>query len=83
MNQSCPIINDVRAEWGVFRECEGTELNVPWPTGDDTSLTKRKRGFDSLRGDSIKNGLVVQRNDAWPATRKSGFDSPVVHCFGH
>jgi hypothetical protein len=24
-------------------------------------------------------GLLVQRKDAWPATRRSGFDSPVVH----
>ena len=24
-------------------------------------------------------GLLVQREDAWLATRKSGFDSPAVH----
>jgi hypothetical protein len=24
-------------------------------------------------------GLLVQRKDTWPATRKSGFDSPAVH----
>ncbi len=24
-------------------------------------------------------GLLVQRDDTWPATRKSGFDSPAVH----
>jgi hypothetical protein len=24
-------------------------------------------------------GLLVQREDTWPATRKSGFDSPAVH----
>jgi hypothetical protein len=26
-----------------------------------------------------QNGLFVQREDAWLATRRSGFDSPVVH----
>jgi hypothetical protein len=25
------------------------------------------------------NGLLVQRDDVWLATRKSGFDSPAVH----
>src|SRR5271166_1274050 len=91
------------------------DFTVPWSNGNDTSLTKRKRGFDSLRDDSIglmidaswsasapaaslpckkgdrvqfsggpllvfnRNGLLVQRKDAWPATRRSGFDSPVVH----
>ena len=74
------------------------------------SLTKRKRGFDSLRDDSrgsvwddgprvcwrhaslVKRGTefdsradlwwertigrLVQREDAWLATRRSGFDSP-------
>ncbi len=29
------------------------ERDVPWSNGDDTSLTKRKRGFDSLRDDWI------------------------------
>jgi hypothetical protein len=28
--------------------------DVPWSSGDDTSLTKRKRGFDSLRDDSMQ-----------------------------
>jgi hypothetical protein len=28
--------------------------DVPWSSGDDTSLTKRKGGFDSLRDDSIR-----------------------------
>jgi hypothetical protein len=26
-----------------------------------------------------RHGLLVQRKDAWLATRRSGFDSPVVH----
>jgi hypothetical protein len=90
------------------------ERDVPWSNGDDTSLTKRKRGFDSLRDDSsdrrsgrgsvgvpgaslfckegdrvrlsggplgsgLKEGPLVQREDAWLATRTSGFDSPAVH----
>ena len=28
-----------------------------------------------------RHGLLVQRKDAWLATRRSGFDSPVVHSF--
>lgn len=32
------------------------ECGVPWSNGDDTSLTKRKRGFDSLRDDWIDRG---------------------------
>lgn len=28
---------------------------------------------------AISTGLLVQWEDAWLATRKSGFDSPVVH----
>jgi hypothetical protein len=33
---------------------------VPWSNGNDASLTKRKRGFDSLRDDFIprKNSMV-------------------------
>ena len=27
--------------------------SVPWSNGNDTSLTKRKRGFDSLRDDWV------------------------------
>jgi hypothetical protein len=97
----------------------GNVFAVPWSNGNDTSLTKRKRGFDSLRDDSItftnemrwsasapaaslpckkgdrvrfsggplsvvdRHGLLVQRKDAWLATRRSGFDSPVVHYFTH
>ena len=26
-----------------------------------------------------QSGPLVQRDDTWPATRKSGFDSPAVH----
>ena len=33
---------------------QGMEFTVPWSNGNDTSLTKRKRGFDSLRDDSIR-----------------------------
>jgi hypothetical protein len=29
----------------------GKQDSVPWSNGNDTSLTKRKRGFDSLRDD--------------------------------
>ncbi len=29
-----------------------TDFAVPWSNGNDTSLTKRKRGFESLRDDS-------------------------------
>jgi hypothetical protein len=32
----------------------GKASPVPWSSGNDTSLTKRKRGFDSLRDDSVK-----------------------------
>jgi hypothetical protein len=32
---------------------------VPWSSGNDTSLTKRERGFDSLRDDYPK--AVAQR----------------------
>jgi hypothetical protein len=35
----------------VLLETNG-RCDVPWSNGDDTSLTKRKRGFDSLRDDS-------------------------------
>jgi hypothetical protein len=92
-----------------------TARNVPWSSGDDTSPTQRKWGFDSLRDDSIRfdswrwsagvpaarlpgeevdrvrlpggpwktggDGRLVQRNDAWFAPRRSGFDSPAVHWF--
>jgi hypothetical protein len=29
--------------------------------------------------DVMNRGLLVQRDDAWLATRRSGFDSPAVH----
>ena len=31
-------------------------LSVPWSNGNDSFLTKRKRGFDSLRDDSVNSG---------------------------
>ena len=48
------------------------------------SFVKRGTEFDS-RADpcpewSEKEGLLVQRYDAWLAPRRSGFDSPAVHC---
>jgi len=45
-----------------------------------TSVVRMKIGFNS-RTDLLKNinGLFVQWEDAWFATRKSGFESPTVH----
>ena len=58
-----------------------------------TVVVRRKTGFESrtdlcgeseARGSELierdgSNGLLVQREDVWLATRKSGFDSPAVH----
>jgi hypothetical protein len=35
-----------------------------------------KKEADTARNEK---GLLVKREDAWLATRKSGFDSPAVH----
>ncbi len=36
--------------------------NVPWSSGNDASLTKRKRGFDSLRDDLRFSGSCLTRS---------------------
>jgi hypothetical protein len=36
------------------RATQSSKATVPWSNGNDTSLTKRKRGFDSLRDDSVR-----------------------------
>ena len=56
------------------------ECDVPWSNGDDTSLTKRKRGFDSLRDDWIgfideDDGPRVRRRHASLVRRWTEFDS--------
>ena len=40
------------------------DFAVPWSNGNDTSLTKRKRGFDSLRDDSIR----IRNEARWSAS---------------
>ena len=63
----------------------GTEFAVPWSNGDDTSLTKRKRGFDSLRDDSVKSrmkhdGPRVRRRHPFLVRRGTEFDSRADLC---
>ncbi len=41
-------------------------------------MVRTGTGFDS-RTDLLINGLLVQRQDTWPATRRSGFKSSAVH----
>ena len=55
-----------------------SKLIVPWSNGDDTSLTKRKRGFDSLRDDSMaktSDGPRVCWRHASVVRRGTEFDS--------
>jgi hypothetical protein len=57
-----------------------TVLVVPWSNGNDTSLTKRKRGFDSLRDDSVicsiqHSGPRVRRRHPFLVRRGTEFDS--------
>lgn len=59
------------------------KILVPWSSGNDSSLTKRKWGFDSLRDDSISGlsaeadvrGRLVQREDTRfaPGATPEGF----------
>jgi hypothetical protein len=53
--------------------CPFTLDHVPWSNG-------RAPGLHPGDGGSIPSGMtdgrLVQREDAWPATRRSGFDSP-------
>ena len=42
---------------------------VPWSSGNDSSLTKRKRGFDSLRDDWISRQWSVASGQ-WPVVSK-------------
>jgi hypothetical protein len=59
---------------------EGLQPIVPWSNGNDTSLTKRKRGFDSLRDDWIHSftksaGPRVRWRHASVVGRWTEFDS--------
>jgi hypothetical protein len=47
--------------------------------GRHTSLVRGRPGSNPGRTSATNNGLLVQREDTWSATRRSGFDSPAVH----
>jgi hypothetical protein len=66
--------------WRRFESCRDDSQ----PAGlqvfrQHTSLVGRGTEFDS-RADLFSNGLLVQRDDTGFAHRRSGFDSPAVHC---
>ncbi len=54
---------------------------VPWSSGNDTWITTRLRGFESLRDDFRPSGMGSwsRRYDAGMACRQPGFDSRRVH----
>jgi hypothetical protein len=62
-------------DWNSFMKRAGPR--VRWR---HASVVGRWTEFDSRADLGLMNrGLLVQRDDAWPATRRSGFDSPAVH----
>ena len=53
-----------------------TDNLIPWSNGEDAWATSRKVMVRFHPGSLTKHGRLVQREDAWLATRRSGFDSP-------